>query len=299
MVATATTPADIGLARPTLKRWHRAIHVVRQKPLGMVGLVLVLVIVVVAVSAPVSAPYDPNASGKSFLEANQGPSSQHWFGTDGHARDMYSRVVWGARLSLTVGFASMLIAITAGSLIGLVSGYFGGVVDLVLQRIVDGIMAFPSLLLLLLLVTVAKPSTISVIAALGFLSTAGISRVLRSAVLSTKQEVYVDAARAMGASHVRVMLQHILPNVTSPIIVMFSIGIGGAMLAEASLSFLGLGTRPPDPSLGRMVSEARALLARYPLQSVFPGLILSLAVLGFNLVGDALRDILDPRMRAR
>lgn len=272
-------------------------HAIRRKPLGAFGLLLVAVVALWSAAAPITAPGDPNAIGKSLAEANQGPSLEHPFGTDGRARDQYARVVWGARLSLMVGVGAMAIAVTAGTVVGLVSGYFGGITDLLIQRLVDGVLAFPGLLLLMLLVTVAEPSTLTVVSALGFLFTASISRVVRSAVLPAKQEVYVDAARVVGASNMRIMIRHILPNIVAPIIVIFSIGIGSAMLAEASLSFVGLGTPPPDPSLGRMVSESRSLLARYPHLSIFPGLALSLAVLGFNLAGDALRDLLDPRLR--
>jgi peptide/nickel transport system permease protein len=287
------TPARKG--RPN--RIAAGFHALRRKPLGAFGLALVVFVVLWSAAAPITAPNDPNAIGRSLAEANRGPSLDHPFGTDGQARDQYSRVVWGARLSLFVGIGAMVVAVGAGTAVGLVSGFFGGVVDLLIQRIVDGVMAFPGLLLLMLLVTVSEPSALTVTWALGFLFTASVSRVVRSAVLPAKQEVYVDAARVVGASNARLMLRHILPNVVAPIIVIFSIGIGAAMLAEASLSFLGLGTPPPDPSLGRMVSESRTLLARYPHLSIFPGLALSMAVLGFNLAGDALRDILDPRLR--
>lgn len=300
-----TTSAESALEFPAVSAPgpHRArfliagLRALKRKPLGAFGLFIVVFVVVWAAAAPITAPTNPNAIGRSAAEVNQGPSWDHPFGTDGRARDQYSRVVWGARLSLVVGVGAMLIAVGAGTAIGLVSGYFGGLLDLLVQRLVDGVMAFPGLLLLMLLVTVTEPSTITVVGALGFLSTASVSRVVRSAVLPAKQEVYVEAARLIGATHIRIMLRHVLPNIVAPIIVVFSIGVGGAMLAEASLSFLGLGTPPPDPSLGRMVSESRALLVRYPHLSIFPGVALTLAVLGFNLAGDALRDLLDPRLR--
>jgi len=283
----------IHVAAPALLR--SAARFVRRKPLGALGMLLVLALVLMALAAPLIARYDPQ-----YQDVNarlERPSAAHWFGTDQSGRDIYARTVWGARVSLGVGLVAMAIAVTGGVVIGMISGYFGGITDLAIQRVVDGVQAFPGLILLLLLVTVTKPSVHTTTIALGVLSIASVSRIARSSVLATKVEPYVESARVVGASHARVMFRHILPNIVAPVIVIFTIGVGGAILAEASLSFLGLGVPPPTPSWGRMVSEGRSLLIQAPWQSIFPGLFISLAVLGFNLAGDSLRDVWDPRLR--
>jgi peptide/nickel transport system permease protein len=225
----------------------------------------------------------------------QGPSAGHLLGTDNLSRDLLTRLIYGARTSVEVGFASAAIATIVGALIGLVSGYFGGVIDLIMQRLVDMLLAIPGIVLLLLLVQIGPPSLKLAIIALSILGISPVARVVRSAVLGVRSEIYVDAARCLGAGDIRLMLQHVLPNVVGPIIVLFSIAIGTNILAEAGLAFLGLSA--PGPSWGKMVSDGRTFLQAKPMMSLVAGGAITLTVLGFNLFGDALRDVLDPRQR--
>jgi ABC-type dipeptide/oligopeptide/nickel transport system permease subunit len=236
---------------------------------------------------------------ENVTERFQSPNSEHWLGTDAFGRDIYARIIVGTRLAVLIGVFASLIAVVAGTIMGVISGYFGGVVDLTMQRVIDGLQAFPALVLLLLIVQVFdQPPLWVTIAALGFLGWAINTRIIRSAVLSITQQPYIEAARSFGATDLRVMLQHILPNVVAPIIVVFSIGIGAYVLAEASLSFLGLG--PADKTTwGKMVQAGRNGLDLHPWESLFAGLAITLTVLGFNLAGDALRDEFDPRLRGR
>jgi peptide/nickel transport system permease protein len=286
---------DGGRGRPlaTLRSLRR--FVVR-KPLGAAGGVMVLLVVLAAVFAPVIATADPYAiSGRERLLA---PSSEHFFGTDDLGRDVFSRVIHGARVSLKVGLIAVGVSVAAGTVIGLVSGYFGGWLDLVMQRLVDSLMAFPSLVLALTLVAVLGSSITNTMIAIGVAATPGIARVVRGAVISVRTLPYVEAAQVIGAGHARVALRHILPNVAAPIIILATAGLGGAILTEGSLSFLGVGTPQPTPSWGGMLSgSSRTFMERAPWLAVFPGAAITIAVLGFSLLGDAIRDVLDPRLR--
>lgn len=308
----------------------KTLRFARKRKLGAVGVVLMGLVILVAVFSPVLQRYDDNyqfvsrnqafkddnASGKSVLEQLQtgksekdvsefvtdrfqSPNSRHWLGTDSFGRDIYARVIVGARLAVLIGVFASLIAVLAGTVIGVISGYFGGGVDLFTQRFIDGLQAFPALVLLLLIVQVFdQPPLWVTIAALGVLGWAVNTRIIRSAVLAISQQPYIEAARSFGATDVRVMLQHVLPNVVAPVIVVFSIGIGAYILAEASLSFLGLG--PADKTTwGKMVNAGRNGLDLHPWESLFAGAAITLTVLGFNLAGDAIRDELDPRLRGR
>ena len=226
-------------------------------------------------------------------------SSKHWLGTDTFGRDIYSRIVVGTRLAIIIGVGASLIAVVAGTMVGVVSGYFGGKVDLLVQRFVDAIQAFPGLVLLLLIVSVMPtPNLALTVTALGFLGFATSVRIVRSSVLSVSQSAFVEAARSYGAGDARIMLRHVLPNIMAAVLVIFSISIGVYILAEASLSFLGLG--PADKTTwGKMVNAGRQALDLHPWEAVFAGCAITLTVLGFNLAGDALRDELDPRLRGR
>jgi peptide/nickel transport system permease protein len=300
----------------------------RRRKLGALGVVLVVLVVAVAVFAPLIQRYDdnyqfvtrnpnyvaPEAGGQTLLqqlqqgksekdlhefvtERFQPPSRKHWLGTDQFGRDIYARIVVGARLAVLIGVFASLIAVAAGLVFGVVSGYFGGVVDLVIQRFVDGLQAFPALVLLMLIVQLwEQPPLWVTIAALGFLGWAVAVRIVRAAVLSVAAQPYIEAARSFGATNLRLMLRHVLPNIVAPVIVVFSISIGTYILAEASLSFLGLG--PADKTTwGKMVNAGRNQLDLHPWESLFSGLAITLTVLGFNLAGDAIRDELDPRLR--
>ena len=268
----------------------------RRKPLGAISAALIAVIVVTAIFADVLAPYDPLSARPEIRLAP--PSWEHPFGTDDIGRDVLSRVIHGSRISLWVGLLAVGIGTIAGMIIGLVSGYCEGRTDLVLQRIMDGIQAIPGLVLALAIVSVLTPNTTNAMIAIAMVIIPGNSRIVRGAVLAAKQNRYVEAAQAIGCRHPRIILTHILPNVTAPILVIASIWLGNAILIEASLSFLGVGTQPPTPSWGLMLSSSgRAFMEQAPWLALFPGLAISLAVLGFNLFGDTLRDAWDPKLR--
>jgi len=274
--------------------WLRSF--VSRKPLGAIGGALVLLLILIAIAAPVTAPY-PYDVGDSSIRL-QGPSLAHPFGTDANGRDMLSRIIWGAQISVTVGFGAVAISTVLAVLIGTISGYFGGWVDLTVQRLVDVWISFPALVLLISLVAVAGPGLWSVTFILGILLSPGTSRVVRSAVLSIRHLPYIESASCIGAGHSHVIRRYILPNVFAPIIVLATVQLGTAILAESTLSFLGYGVPPPYPAWGSMLSgTGRAFMLQSPWLSIWPGLAISLAVFGFNMLGDALRDELDPRLR--
>jgi peptide/nickel transport system permease protein len=268
----------------------------KRKPLGAAAAALLLVIVLTAIFAEVLAPYDPLATQPEIRLA--APSWEHPFGTDDIGRDVLSRVIHGSRISLWVGLLAVGIGTAAGMIIGLLCGYCEGRVDLIFQRVMDAIQAIPGLVLALAIVSVLRPNTTNAMLAIAMVIIPGNSRIVRGAVMSAKQNRYVEAAQAIGCRHPRIILGHILPNVTAPILVIASIWLGNAILIEASLSFLGVGTQPPTPSWGLMLSSTgRAFMEQAPWLAIFPGLAISLAVLGFNLFGDTLRDAWDPKLR--
>jgi peptide/nickel transport system permease protein len=270
---------------------------VRRKPLGAIGGLLVLLLVVTALLADVLATHDPVRTSMHPLVA---PGADHWLGTDNLGRDLYSRVIHGARISLIVGVASTLLGAIVGGVIGLLSGYIGGTTDLVSQRVMDIMQALPILVLALVLAASLGPSLTNGIIAISIPIVPRAARVIRASVLAIREFVYVEAARALGVSHVRVAFRHILPNTIGPFIVLVTAQLGGSILVEAALSFLGLGIPEPYPSWGRMLSIAAAEYAeKAPWLVLWPGLAISLAVFGTNLLGDALRDTLDPRLRGR
>jgi len=295
VVQVGRTPEAFRAKPSLLVRTWRLAH---RKPLGAISAVLILLLVLAAVHAPLIAPYDPNAT--SPRERLQAPSSKHWLGTDDLGRDVFSRIVMGARTSLWAGVMATICGTLLGSLIGMLSGYMGGHADMIVQRIMDSLQVLPLLVLLLVIVVALGPSLWNVIWALSLGILPAASRIVRGATLSVKNEQFVEAARVLGARPIRIVFRHILPNVTAPIIVIASVTIGGAILAEASLSFLGLGVPPPTPSWGGMLAASgRRYFERAPTLAVFPGLAITLTVLAFNLLGDTLRDVLDPRLRKR
>jgi peptide/nickel transport system permease protein len=226
------------------------------------------------------------------------PGAAHWLGTDNLSRDIWSRIVYGARVSITVGFGTIALGTLMATALGVTSGYFGGKYDLVVQRVVDAWMSFPFLVIVLSVMAVLGPGLLNVILALAIIITANFSRVIRGSVLSVGQHTYVEAARAMGCGHLRIITRYIVPNVMATIIILATIGLGGVILAEAGLSFLGFGVPPPYPSWGSMLSgSGRTYMYRAPWMAIWPGVAISLAVFGFNMLGDALRDVLDPRLR--
>jgi peptide/nickel transport system permease protein len=269
---------------------------VRRKPLGAIGGVIVLALLVMAVFAGQIAPYSYDQSIRGFRM--KPPSGQFWMGTDNLARDVWSRVVYGARISVTVGFATVALATLMATAIGISSAYLGGAYDIVLQRVVDAWMSFPALVVVLSLMAALGPGLPNLILALSVLGAASASRVIRGATLSVMQNSYVEAARALGASHLRIVMLYVLPNVMATILILATIGLGAVILAESALSFLGFGIPPPYPSWGGMLSgSGRSFMYHAPWMAVFPGAAISLAVFGFNMFGDALRDVLDPRLR--
>ncbi|MGH2588216.1 MAG: ABC transporter permease, partial [Dehalococcoidia bacterium] len=269
--------------------------VVRQ-PLATFGLVVLVLLLVLALVAPAVVPQDPFAT--SILDARQPPSTSHWFGTDNLGRDVFSRTVLATRFSMLLGLAATTVALVMSVVIGVGSGFLGGKVDTVTQRLVDAAMGIPFILFLLLVVTMAGATFLTIAAVIGLYQGITASRVVRGAALTVKEEVYVESARAVGASSWRLMVRYILPNVAAPIIIITSLNLGAAILAESGLSFLGYGVQPPDPTWGQMMgAEARPYVTRAPWMVIFPGAVLSLAVFSINVLGDGLRDALDPRLR--
>lgn len=299
-MAIATAPAhsfDEPVVVP-ISRGRALWTVIKRKPLGMVSAALILLVVLTAIFANVLAPYDPLSAQPEIRLAP--PSWAHPFGTDDIGRDVLSRVIYGSRISLWVGLLAVGIGTVAGMIIGLVSGYWEGRLDLVLQRLMDAMMTIPGLILALAIVSVLTPSTTNAMLAIAMVIIPGNSRVVRGAVLSAKQNRFVEAAQAIGCRDFRIITTHILPNVTAPILILASIWLGNAILIEASLSFLGVGTQPPTPSWGLMLSSTgRAFMEQAPWLAIFPGLAISLSVFGFNLFGDTLRDAWDPKLRRR
>jgi peptide/nickel transport system permease protein len=270
----------------------------KRKPLGAVSAALLVVLVLTAIFADVLAPYDPLATQPEIRLA--APSRAHPFGTDDIGRDVLSRIIHGSRISLWVGLVAVGIGTAAGMVIGLLCGYCEGRLDLVMQRIMDAVQAIPALMLALAIISVLKPNTTNAMLAIAIVIIPGNSRIVRGTVLASKQNRYVEAAQAIGCKHPRIILTHILPNVTAPILIIASIWLGNAILIEATLSFLGLGTQPPTPSWGLMLSSTgRAFMEQAPWLAIFPGMAISLAVFAFNLFGDTLRDAWDPKLRNR
>lgn len=271
-------------------RWLRA------RPLGGLSIGLIAALVVLALLAPTLTPYDPLAQDASAQAKS--PSAAHPLGTDYLGRDVLSRVIIGVRPSLGVGLVSVAIALVAGSTLGLLSGYLGGTVDLVLQRVVDVLLTLPGLVLALALLAIVGTGFASLIGVIAVVLSPGIARVVRSATLVVTAAGYIESARAIGARDARIVIRHVLPNTLATILVLASLNLGNAILFEAALSFLGLGVQPPQPSWGNMLSgPARAYFEVAPWMAVFPGIAVSLSVLGFNLLGDTLRDAFDPRLQ--
>ena len=290
-VALAASPR--GLAVRGLKS---VIAFAWRKPLGGVGALLVIAALATALLAPLIAPHDPTdiMPGQLFVS----PRAAFPAGTDNLGRDQISRIIWGARVSLYVGIASVVLGTTVGALLGLVSAYVGGGFDTLLQRLVDALMAFPTLILALIIASTLGASVNNVVLAIAVVLLPQASRVVRSVALSVKEAQYVDSARAVGASHIRVLFLHILPQCAAPYLIIATAGIGFAIVVEASISFLGAGPPPPTPTWGNMLSgAARQFAERAPWMVIYPGLAISLTVFGFNLLGDSLRDVLDPRLR--
>lgn len=282
---------------PSTPLWRRSLAALVRNPVALAGLVVLAVLLVCAVFGSAIAPAGPNDT--DVPRAFTPPSLEYPMGTDNLGRDVFSRVILSASTAVQVSLVSVGIALVAGCLLGLLAGFYGGWVDTVIMRIVDVMFAFPVMLLAIAIVAVLGTGVNAAIIAIGVVYTPIFARVTRASTLAAREEPYVRAARSLGAGDARIMTRHVLPNISAPIIVQTSLSFAFAILSEAALSFLGLGVQPPDPSWGRMLFEAKEFLAQGWWMSVFPGLAILLTVLAFNLVGDALRDVLDPKTVTR
>lgn len=275
--------------------WREAFWQLKKNKLAVFGAFIIIFFVLVAIIAPFIAPY-----GYDELHAGErltGPSTQNWFGTDDLGRDIFTRIVYGARISLFVGFFSVTGALVMGTLLGVIAGFFGRWIDLLISRIFDVLLAFPSILLAIAIVAILGPSLQNALLAIAIINIPIFGRLVRSRVLSIREEEYILAAKALGMKNSRILFHHILPNSVAPIIVQATLSFGSAILEAAALGFLGLGAQPPTPEWGKMLSDARQYIQTAPWTVLFPGLSIMLVVLGFNLLGDGLRDALDPKMK--
>jgi peptide/nickel transport system permease protein len=280
-----------------VSQWALAGRAFARNRLAVFGALGILALYLTALLTPFLAPADPAALGNLVTELLAAPSDVHPLGTDHFARDVLSRVLYGARVSLSIGFVAVAISITIGTLLGAVAGFFGGWVDTVIMRLVDVVISFPQLVLLITIIALFEPSIFLIVAVLGLTQWTGTARLVRGEVLSLREREYVLAARALGYSRRRIILAHLIPNVLGPVIVAATLGIGNTIVLEAGLSFIGLGVQPPTPSWGTMVADGRNFMLQAWWLSTFPGLAIVVTVLCFNLVGDGLRDALDPRLR--
>lgn len=275
--------------------WRMMFNRFKKNKRAMVGLGMVALFIAVALLAPWLAPFDPYKQNMEVML--QSPNASHWFGTDEFGRDMLSRIIYGARISLMIGIVGVLIAVVIGVALGTIAGYFGGVLDGAIMRIMDIFMAFPSFLLALAIVSVLGPGMANVMIAIGIFSVPTFARISRSAVISVKHKEFIEATRAMGGTHARIIFKHIIPNSIAPIIVLSTLRMATAILTASGLSFLGMGAQPPTPEWGAMLSTGREYLRASPHVSTVPGLAIMFMVLGFNMLGDGLRDALDPKMK--
>lgn len=267
----------------------------RRNRMAMLGLFILIILALVAIFAGVIAPYEYDA--QDLLNARQGPSAAHIFGTDEFGRDIFSRVIYGSRLSLVVGFISVGIALLLGSVLGAVAGFYGGVLDDVIMRFMDILLAIPQVLLAIAIIASLGNGLFNLMIAVGISSIPSYARIVRASVMTIRGEEYIEAAHASGTSDAKIIVKHILPNCLAPVIVQVTLGIANAILSCAALSFIGLGITPPSPEWGAMLSGARNYVLTYPYMSVFPGLAIIITVLALNLLGDGLRDALDPKLK--
>ncbi len=289
--AVATLAAFDQVQRKQRTWWQ----VMVKQPLALTGLIIITFFLVVAIIGPILAPYTPTEMAPSA--ARQAPSADHWFGTDEFGRDVFTRLLYGARISFQVGVISVGIAAIIGVTLGLIAGYFGGWLDNVISLLMDVLFAFPTILLAIALMTAMGDGIVNVMIAIGLVNAPAFMRVVRGSVLSIRNTAYIESALSVGATSGTIVRRHVFPNVTAPLIVHASLNFATAVLAEASLAYLSLGNKPPSPSWGSMVSTGYTILQIAPWAALFPGIAIGLTVLGFNLLGDGLRDALDPRIR--
>ena len=280
-----------------VSQWDLMVRAFSRNQTAVAALMVIVGLYLVAAITPLIAPFDPSFQGNLTTERFVGPSARHFLGTDQYARDVLSRLLYGARISLFIGFVAVGIAVTIGTLLGAIAGYLGGVVDSVIMRFVDTVISFPRLVLLITVIALFEPSIFLITAVLGLTLWPGTARIVRGEVLTLREREFIQAARALGYSKRRIILRHLIPNALGPVIVAATLGIGDTIVLEAGLSFLGLGVQPPTPSWGTMVAEGRLNPLDAWWLSTYPGLAIVFTVLSFNLVGDGLRDALDPRLR--
>lgn len=274
-----------------LETWHR----LRKNKAAVLGLVILVFLLFVAIFADVIAPFDFKTQDLNAVFVK--PNATHWFGTDNFGRDIFSRVVYGSRISLQIGFIAVGIALFIGGFIGAVSGYFGGIFDILFMRLVDVMLAVPTILLAISIVAVLGPGITNLMIAVGVSSVPSYARIVRANVMSIKQMQYIEAARAMGSTNFRIILKHVIPNTLAPVIVQSTIGVAGAILSAAGLGFIGLGIQPPNPEWGSMLNAGRHFIRDYPHLTTYPGLAIMITILSLNLLGDGLRDVLDPKLK--
>lgn len=288
--ATVTKPLN-----PRIQSWKNFFSKLKKNKAAMVGGVLIIVFIVVAIIGPFFTPYDPDT--QIIVDKLATPSMDHWFGTDHLGRDIFSRVIHGMKLTLYIGFFSVILGATLGVLLGIIAGYYGKATDAIIMRSMDILLAFPGILLALAIVSVLGASLNNVIIAVAIFSVPVFARIVRGSTMAVKNLEYIDAIKVLGASDTRIIFKHVLPNVTSPLIVQATLNIATAILAASGLSFLGLGAQPPIPEWGAMLSDGRNYLFNAPHVAFFPGIAIIVVVLAFNILGDGLRDALDPKMK--
>ncbi len=289
-----STTAEI-VAAPAPVAWKRALGKARSNPTTMIGALICVVIVLSAVLAPWIAPYDP--AEQDIINRLQPPSAEFWLGTDQFGRDILSRLMWGGQISLTVSLGAIAAAMVIGGAIGLVSGYIGGRFDLFTMQVMDVLLSFPSLILGLIVVALLGPDLVNLVVAIALTAIAPFARVARAPTMALKERAFVEAGRALGFSHTRILFRHILPNILSEVMVMGTLWLATAVRVEASLSFIGLGVKPPTPTWGGMTRDGFENILDAPWLAIFPGVAILLLVLGLNMVGDGLRDATDPKLR--
>mgnify|MGYP001329633497 CR=1 FL=1 len=284
-------------ARRGTSTWAIAWRRLMRDPGSVIAIAIIVIMVLVAILAPVIAPWDPTRPDREVGFRASGPSPTHLLGTDQAGRDVLSRLIYGTRISLMVGFGSQLLSLVLGIVFGLVAGFYGRWVDSLISRFIEVLQAFPSLLFIIVLSVSIGPGLLTAYIALGIVGWASVARIVRGQTLSLREAEYVEGARAMGASRASLIFRHILPGTLPSLIVIYSIGVGGAIIGEATLSFLGLGVRPPTPSWGQMIADGQSYLTTAWWMSVYPGIAIAIVVVAFNFLGDQLRDALDPRMK--
>jgi peptide/nickel transport system permease protein len=291
-------PASLASASPererTKKPWWKGAFF--RNPIGLIGAVIVGITILLALFAPLVAPHDPDDQGATRL---LGPSRDHLLGTDELGRDTFSRIIFGSRVSLEVGIIAVAVSLLLGGVLGMIAGFYGGRIDSLVMRFVDILFAFPGLILAIVIAGLLGPNSRNAMIAIGIIYAPAFARVIRGSVLSVKNELYLEAGRVAGASNWRLIARHVVPNIVAPLIVLITVYLSSAILAEAGLSFLGLGTQPPEPSWGGMLNAARTYMELNSWMAIAPGFAIAIVVLGLNFLGDGLRDVLDPRLRMR